>query len=190
MIQRGLALILLMFLAACGSSQSPEVTVDANNQTTIEATAEATEVTNYQFELDAQHSTPLNWGGSATFSYPSSWNLRDTSQNGLRGEITLFAPDNYSLSLSINNDPSNTASSTESILNMLNQTATIETVEREGRTIYTTATRGGHAFTAAIYVDGTAYALIEMVNSGQRELEPMTETLFNLLLSVTITAGE
>jgi hypothetical protein len=108
----------------------------------------------------------------------------------LRGEITLFAPDNYSLSVSVNNDPANTASSAESILNMLNQTASIEPIEREGRTIYTTATRGGYAFAAAIYVDGNSYALIEMVNSGQRELEPLKETLFNILLSVTISPEE
>jgi hypothetical protein len=190
MIQRAVALLLLMLLAACGTSQSPEATADTNSQTTGEATPEATEITNYQFDLDAEHSTPLNWGGTATFGYPSAWNLRDTSQNGLRGEITLFAPDNYSLSLSINNDPANTTSAAENVLNILNQTASIEPIEREGRSIYTTATRGGHAFAAAIYVDGNSYALIEMVNSGQRELDPMKETLFNILLSVTIAAGE
>jgi hypothetical protein len=191
MIQRGIALILLLLLAACSSSQSPESATDVPTQEAAEATAEATEITNYQFELDAEHTTPLNWGGTATFSYPSAWNLRDTSQNGLRGEITIFAPDNYSLSVSFNNDPANTTSTIENVLNILNQTASIDIVEPAfGRSVYTTATRGGHAFAAAVYVDGTSYALVELVNSGQRDLEPMKSTVYRLLMSVTIAAGE
>src|SRR5688572_4659834 len=151
MIQRSLAFLFLLVLAACGSSPSPAATA--------EATAEATAPSSYQFEFNAEHSTPLNWGGTATFSYPADWRLRDTSTNGLRGEITLFGPDNYSFSISFNNDPANTSSSLENVLNMLNQSASIETVERDGRTLFYTATRGGNALAVAIYTDGTNYAL-------------------------------
>lgn len=191
MIQRILVVLLLLVLAACGSSPSPEATAEAANDVVTEASTEAVaEATSYSFEPTTTHSTPLNWSGTATFSYPAAWTLRDTSTNGLRGEITLFGPDNYSFSISFNNDPANTTSSLENILNMLNQTASIETVERDGRTLFYTPTRGGNGLAAAIYVDGNSYALIEIVNSARGELEPILETAFSLLLSVTITAGE
>ena len=184
MIQRIFAFLLILLRAACGataddSAEAPVVTA--------EATAEMTVVSSYTLELSQTHSTPMAWGGRASFRYPADWRVLDSSEGELRGGVTIFGVDNYNLGFSVNNDPLNTQNTVANVLNAMNLMATVETVEREGRSIWTSYTRGGNAWAAGLYVEGTSFALIELVNTRRLDLEPMKETVLAILLSVELS---
>jgi hypothetical protein len=190
MLRRFLAFLLMLSLAACGGNANvtPEATSASAEAT--EAVAEVTEASAAALELTAVHETPLAWGGRASFSYPAEWTVRDTSQGNLNGDISIFSPDGYNFGITISNDPSNTERTVENMLNAMNQSSVIQTVERNGHTIYYSDTRLGNGWAAGTYVEGTIFAFTDLVNTRQRELEPMFETAFAILMSVQIIPGE
>lgn len=165
-------------------SDSEDTEAEASADETEEITTSDDEPETYSFELTESFDTPMNWGGSARIYYPAGWRVVPTN-----GRPSIYGPDSYVISIAVNNDPNDSASVDE-ILDRQNPGFEIETIERDGRTFFYTYTRGGNALSGGVDIDDEAYIIGQIVNTRTGDLEPMLETMLDILQSAEIVAED
>lgn len=147
----------------------------------VSDTESSEEIANYTYELTETDTLEMAWGGQATFKYPADWRVVSGDS-----EVTIYGDDRYTISLSVNNNPSNTASEARNLLDRLNQSAEIITIEQDGRELLHTRTLAGNAITGGLTINENIFAVTQMVNTRGRELDLMLPTMLDILASVEI----
>ena len=158
----------------------PAETAEAESDQ-VDTSESVEETSEYSYELTETYILDMIWGGKASFQYPTGWRTvaGDT-------EVTIYGDDRYTISLSVNNNPSNNAQNARTVLNRLNQSEEILSVEQDGKEILYTSTLGGNAITGALVINENTYAITQLVNTRGRELELMLPTMLEILASVEI----